>query len=114
MPVAKSLPERTKGCCQTLPEPLGDADALDLAEMFRALSDPIRVQMIHMLQMAIDPVCVCDFTAVFDIGQPTVSHHLAKLRDAGLVESFKSGIWMFYRLNREMGQEVRRALSAIP
>ena len=56
----------------------------------RALADPTRVQMLHMLKAAAEPICVCDFTAAFDLGQPTVSHHSAKLREAGLVESRRS------------------------
>ena len=54
--------------------------------------------MLAMLAQARDPICVCDFTAAFDLGQPTVSHHLARLRDAGLVTSTKHGIWAFYEL----------------
>lgn len=70
--------------------------------------------MVHLLKEASQPLCVCDFTAAFDLGQPTVSHHLAKLKAAGLVESFKSGVWAFYRLRDDVPPAARTALSAIP
>jgi ArsR family transcriptional regulator len=80
----------------------------------RALADPTRVQMIHMLRAATEPICVCDFTAAFDLGQPTVSHHLAKLRDAGLVEATRHGLWAFYRLNPDLSPAARQAVELIP
>jgi ArsR family transcriptional regulator len=85
-----------------------------LASAFKAISDPTRVQMLHHLKAASEPICVCDFTAAFDLGQPTVSHHLAKLRDAGFVESFKQGVWAFYSLRRDMPDEARQALALVP
>ena len=60
--------------------PLPDRTVDDLAAVYKALADPTRVQMLHLLKAATEPVCVCDFTAAFDLGQPTVSHHLAKLK----------------------------------
>lgn len=113
----KPLPqvaERVKGCCQTLAPLLDAATAEQLAAVLRALSDPTRIQMVHVLAAADQPVCVCDFTATFDLGQPTVSHHLSRLRDAGIVQSSKQGIWAFYRLNPDMPASVRAALSLIP
>ena len=70
----------------------------DAAALLRVLADPTRLQMLSLLAKADEPICVCDFTAAFDLGQPTVSHHLGKLRDAGLVTSAKRGIWAFYEL----------------
>jgi ArsR family transcriptional regulator len=58
-------------------------------------------------------VCICDFTATFDISQPTVSHHMAKLREAGLVDVTKQGIWSFYRLSPDLSAAARRILDAI-
>ncbi len=89
---------RTKGCCQELSEPLAARVVDEAAGLLRALADPTRLQMLAMLAVAHEPICVCDFTAAFDLGQPTVSHHLSKLRDAGLVTSTKHGIWAFYAL----------------
>jgi ArsR family transcriptional regulator len=71
------------------------------------------VQIIHILAAAPAPVCVCDFTAAFEVGQPTISHHLARLREAGIVTSFKRGIWAFYQLNDHMPAAARAAVQLI-
>ena len=107
-------PSRAKGCCQPLAPPLPGRTADDLAALFRALADPTRVQMVHMLQKAAEPICVCDFTAAFDLGQPTVSHHLARLREAGLVTSTRRGIWTFHSLSPNLGSATRAVLDQIP
>lgn len=107
-------PERTKGCCQPVAPPLVPEESDQLASLYRALADPTRVQIIHILAAAPEPVCVCDFTAAFDLGQPTISHHLAKLREAGLVIYFKRGLWAFYQLNAEMSLAARVAVGLIP
>jgi ArsR family transcriptional regulator len=70
--------------------------------------------MLHLLMAATEPLCVCDFTAAFDLGQPTVSHHPAKLKDAGLVSSFKRGVWSFYPLRRDLSTTAQAALALIP
>ena len=93
---------RVKGCCNELADPLPANVVEEAAALLRALSDPTRLQMLAMLAEAREPICVCDFTAAFDLGQPTVSHHLGRLRDAGLVTSTKQGIWAFYELAPEL------------
>src|SRR5438309_7996822 len=109
-----AAPPRVKGCCVPL-APLLPDDAVDeLAAVHRALADSTRVQMLHLLKAASEPICVCDFTAAFDLGQPTVSHHLARLRDAGFVTSHKQGIWAFYRLRQDMPAGARAALALVP
>jgi ArsR family transcriptional regulator len=107
-------PSRVRGCCVPVAPPLSVTDADQLALIFRALADPTRVQMLHMLKAASQPICVCDFTAAFDLGQPTVSHHLAKLKDAGLVSSFKRGIWSFFSLRDDLSPAALQALRLIP
>jgi ArsR family transcriptional regulator, arsenate/arsenite/antimonite-responsive transcriptional repressor len=102
--------DRVKGCCNPVAPPLPDARAEELAALYKALADPTRVQIVHILAAAADPVCVCDFTAAFDLGQPTISHHLAKLREAGIATSFKRGIWAFYQLNPNMSAAARSAV----
>jgi ArsR family transcriptional regulator len=102
--------DRVKGCCQPVPPPLPDARADELASTYKALGDPTRVQILHILAAAAEPVCVCDFTAAFDLGQPTISHHLGKLREVGIVTSFKHGIWVFYQLNPDMSSTARAAV----
>ena len=93
--------------------PLPAAEADGLAAMYKALGDPTRIQMLHILAAATEPVCVCDFTAAFELGQPTISHHLATLREAGIVTSFKRGIWAFYRLNPAMTAAARAAVEQV-
>jgi ArsR family transcriptional regulator len=104
---------RVKGCSQGVAQPLPNARAGELASIYRALGDPTRIQIIHILAAAADPVCVCDFTAAFDLGQPTISHHLAKLREAGIVTSFRRGIWAFYQLNPQMDPASRAAIQQL-
>jgi ArsR family transcriptional regulator len=105
------LPVRTRGCCNELPAPLDADTAAGAAALFRALADPTRVQMVHMLRASKQPVCVCDFTAAFELGQPTISHHLARLREAGLVRTTRRGVWAYYELRADLG-ELERAVTS--
>src|SRR5579859_4722195 len=107
-------PDRVRGCCVQLADPLPDSKAEELADVHKALADPTRIQMLHMLKAASEPICVCDFTAAFDVGQPTVSHHLARLKEAGLVASFKQGVWCFYTLRQDLPHTAQAALALIP
>lgn len=111
--LALPVVDRVKGCSQQVADPLPGASAATLATIYKALGDPTRVQMLHILAAATEPVCVCDFTAAFDLGQPTISHHLAKLREAGIVTSFKRGIWAFYQLDPEMSAAARSAVDLL-
>src|SRR6266536_193652 len=78
--------------------PVLDVEERDaLAARFKALADPTRVAIVNRLAAA-DEVCVCDFVAALDLAQPTVSHHLKVLREAGLVEASRRGTWAYYRL----------------
>jgi ArsR family transcriptional regulator, arsenate/arsenite/antimonite-responsive transcriptional repressor len=106
-------PLRVKGCCQPVAAPLPDARAHEFAAIYKALGDPTRIQILHILATASEPVCVCDFTAAFELGQPTISHHLATLREAGIVTSFKRGIWAFYRLDPAMSAVARAAVAQV-
>ena len=104
---------RTRGCCAPVPPALPQERAAWLANLFKAAGDPTRLQMLHMLQAAADPLCVCDFTKVFGVSQPTVSHHLGKLRDAGLVHAERRGIWTYYSVRRDLSAEVRALLNTM-
>src|SRR5947207_8276296 len=84
-------------CCGPDVPPLPRAAAVRLALRFRALADPTRVAIVNRLAQA-EETCVCDLTAAFDLSQPTISHHLKVLRDAGLVESTRRGTWAYYRV----------------
>jgi ArsR family transcriptional regulator len=115
--VAKALPlpdpVRERGvCCPA--KTLLRAEKADLvATILKALSDPTRLQMALILRDADGPLCICDLTATFDLSQPTVSHHMAKLRAAGLVESSKQGIWSHYRIARDLPSTAKRILATL-
>ena len=79
----------------------------------KALADPTRLTMMASLWKADAPICICDFTAGLGVSQPTISHHMAKLKEAGLVESEKEGIWVYYRLRGDLAAETRNLLAQL-
>ena len=83
------------------------------ASVLKALGDRTRLSMVAALRAAEAPVCICDFTVAYRLTQPTISHHMAKLRDAGLVESSKQGIWIYYRLRQDLTAPVAALLEAL-
>ena len=84
-------------CCEPLVYPDVERDGAErLAAVARALGDPIRLQLVNVLRKHGGEVCVCELTPLFDVGQPTVSHHLKVLRDAGLVNAERRGLWAYY------------------
>jgi len=93
----KTLPVLEPICCGTDDPPMATGAAEALATTFKALADPTRVAIVNRLTKS-ETVCVCDLTAAFELSQPTVSHHLRILRDAGLVEAERRGTWAYYRL----------------
>ncbi len=76
------------------------------ATLFKALGDPHRLAILEKLARADDEVCVCDFTAALPLNQPTVSHHLRILRDAGLVTCERRGTWVYYRLASDVAKRI--------
>src|SRR6476660_8872837 len=103
------LPVLQPICCGPEVVPLDREASEELAARFKALSDPTRVAIVNQLSAA-DEVCVCNLTAAFDLSQPTISHHLKILREAGLVESTRRGTWGYYRLVPEAVDALRGAL----
>jgi ArsR family transcriptional regulator len=86
-------------CCAPLAEPgLSDAQARGAAELFKALGDPHRVRIVNVLATAEEPVCVCDLTPALGLAQGTVSFHLKRLLDAGLIRRERRGTWSYYSL----------------
>src|SRR4051812_10966010 len=86
-------------CCAPLTAPtLTDAEAEATAELFRALGDPARVRIVNLLAVSEEPVCVCNLIEPLGLAQPTVSHHLKRLVDAGLLEREQRGKWAYYSL----------------
>jgi ArsR family transcriptional regulator len=87
--------------------PLSGERAARLAEIGRALADPIRVQIVDVLRKHGDMLCVCEIVPLFEVSQPTISHHLKVLRDAGLVEVERHGIWSNYWVPDRALEELR-------
>lgn len=91
--------KRAKGeaCCEPVVFPdVGPQRARRMATLAKALADPIRIQLLDVLRKHAGKVCVCELVPLFDVSQPTISHHLKVLRQAGLVESEKRGLWAYY------------------
>jgi ArsR family transcriptional regulator len=105
----QALPVLQPVCCGSDAPPLDAGAAKALADRFRALADPTRVAIVNRLSGA-GELCVCDLTAAFELSQPTVSHHLKILRDAGLVRSTRRGTWSYYQLVPEAVDALRGAL----
>jgi ArsR family transcriptional regulator, arsenate/arsenite/antimonite-responsive transcriptional repressor len=89
-------------CCAPLATPvLSDEEAQGTAALFRALADPARVRIVNVLATSGEPVCVCNLVEPLELTQPTVSHHLKKLVDAGLLEREQRGRWAYYSMKPE-------------
>ncbi|MDQ3068090.1 MAG: metalloregulator ArsR/SmtB family transcription factor [Actinomycetota bacterium] len=89
-------------CCAPLDATtLSGAEAQATAELFKALADPARVRIVNCLATAAGPVCICELIDPIGLSQPTVSHHMKKLLDAGLVEREQRGKWAFFSLKRD-------------
>ena len=101
-------------CCPSvLAAPLDAAEAAEMAKGFSALADPARLRILSMLAAAPEgEVCVCDFVEPVGKSQPTISHHLKILGDAGLVHGERRGKWVWYSLDREQLAHLRAALDA--
>ena len=86
-------------CCGPLAGPtLSDEEAAATAEVFKALADPARVRIVNVLATSGEPVCVCHLIEPLGLSQPTVSHHLKKLTEAGLLDRDQRGKWAYYAL----------------
>ncbi len=93
----KSKRSAGEPCCEPVVYPDVDrAQAIRMADVAKALGDPVRVQLIDVLRRHAGKVCVCELVPLFDLSQPTVSHHLKVLRQAGLVGSERQGLWAYY------------------
>lgn len=111
--VLKELPViRERGVCCALPV-VKQTWAEERAGLMKALADPTRLTIVASLAKADAPICICDFTAGLDLSQSTISHHMAKLKDAGLVDSEKRGIWIYYRLRDKLPASTRKLLSQL-
>ena len=99
-------------CCEPVAYPdVERANAERMAKVAKALGDPIRVQLVDVLRRHAGKVCVCELTPLFDVSQPTVSHHLKVLRDAGLVGVERRGLWAYYYVNPDALEEMSQWLT---
>lgn len=100
-------------CCPgLLSAPLEQDRAFELAKVFRALGDPVRLRLLSMISSrAGGEVCVCELTPAFELSQPTISHHLKLLRHAGLIDCERRGTWVYYWLLPEMTDKLAGILT---
>ncbi|MHB8507096.1 MAG: ArsR/SmtB family transcription factor [Candidatus Dormibacteria bacterium] len=92
------LPVRQRGACCEVAINLKPAAVSGAVGLLKLLADPARLRMIAALRDASAPICICDFTGALGLSQPTISHHMGKLRRGGLVRVTRKGIWSFYEL----------------
>ncbi len=104
------LPLAAAPCCVPGAPLLSGRERDALAQRFRALADPARVAIVNRLAQS-DEVCVCALVPELGLAQPTVSHHLRVLREAGLVQARRQGTWSYYRLVPEAVEALGRALA---
>ena len=104
-------PSSAVACCAPVAATdLSDDEAEATAQLFRALADPARIRILNVLATQAEPVCGCDLEGPLGLSQPTVSFHLKKLHDAGLLEREKRGVWVYYGLNREAARRLSSVL----
>jgi ArsR family transcriptional regulator len=99
-------------CCEPVVYPdVQREQAVRMAAVAKALGDPIRLQLVDVLRQHAGKVCVCELVPLFDIAQPTLSHHLGKLRQAGIVDSERQGLWAYYYVIPDALEELSGWLS---
>ncbi len=99
-------------CCEPVAYPdIERAASERMAAIAKALGDPIRMQLVDVLRKHAGKVCVCELVPLFDLSQPTVSHHLKVLRDAGIVGSERRGLWAYYYVKPDALKELSTWLS---
>ena len=98
-----------------MPSSLNEEESVELARAFKALADPVRLRLLSMIATQDGgEVCVCDLTPAFDLSQPTVSHHLKLLREAGLIAAERRGTWVYYRLLPSATDRLATVLTRAP
>jgi ArsR family transcriptional regulator, arsenate/arsenite/antimonite-responsive transcriptional repressor len=94
-------------CCRPLDAPSLSADEAEAtAQLFKALGDPARVRILNVLATTEEPVCVCELTPALGLSQPTVSHHLRKLTEAGLLAREQRGVWAYYSIDPDAADQL--------
>lgn len=102
--------------CHGLPEPVnalaGDRRR-SLVLIFKALGDDTRLEVFRLIAGQSEPVCVCDIVAQFDVSQPTISHHLRVLREAGLITVSRNGNWSFFSVDADANSQLRAVFALL-
>src|SRR5690349_22175415 len=117
MPVDLELTPKVKRpagerCCEPAVYPdVERSKAVRMAQAAKALGDPVRLQLVDVLRRHAGKVCVCELVPLFDIAQPTLSHHLKTLRQAGIVDSERRGLWAYYYVRPDALKELTAWLS---
>jgi ArsR family transcriptional regulator len=103
-------PTQAVACCSPLARaPMSEEDAAQVAPLLKALADPVRLRLMSMvLSHEGGEACVCDLNDAFDLSQPTISHHLKVLHEAGLLDRDKRGVWVYYQAKPEAMQAIMR------
>jgi ArsR family transcriptional regulator len=107
-----SRPRGARCCADALRRAVPAAEARRICRLLRAIANPVRLALLDLLARNPGRVCVCDLEAAVPVKQPTVSHHLMRLRQAGLVEAERRGPWMHYRVRPNAMRLVRDRLGA--
>jgi ArsR family transcriptional regulator, arsenate/arsenite/antimonite-responsive transcriptional repressor len=101
-------------CCASLDgSPLTPQQAADLAPMFKALGDPVRLRLLSLIAASGTEACVCDLTDAFDLSGPTISYHLKNLREAGLVDCERRGTWVYYWVRPDVLRGMANLLAGV-
>ncbi len=103
---------RVIGCCDGAAPRIADDEARRLSDDLQILAHPIRIQILDMLAQNVGQVCVCDLEAALPVKQPTISHHLRLLREAGLIDVERRGQWAYYAVRREALARLRARIVA--
>jgi ArsR family transcriptional regulator, arsenate/arsenite/antimonite-responsive transcriptional repressor len=113
-PMKRKIADLTD-CCPVLGEPLDGEEAERLAGAMRVLADPARIRLLSLIASGPDgEACVCNLVEPLGLGQPTVSHHLKVLHQAGLLDRERRGRWVYYRVRPERLEPIREALAPPP
>lgn len=112
---ARPGPAHALDCCAPLAnEPLTEEQAGQVAPLLKALADPVRLRLMSLVLLHQGgEACVCDLTPEFDLSQPTISHHLKVLHEAGLLERSKRGVWVYYRVAGEALSDLGALLGGV-
>jgi ArsR family transcriptional regulator len=109
-------PVETAACCPPMcREPLSADQADQVSTLLKALADPVRLRLMSLVLSHEDgEACVCDLTDAFELSQPTISHHLKVLHEAGLLDRQKRGVWVYYAARREALDSIAALITPAP